>query len=89
MILCQTSNTRETDFWRNSLLIEGKPRRRFERLMRILSFSTPMVCPLPTTVMMLTSLGLVTGQIADEIEGISRCIEQLYGILNEESLKLR
>jgi hypothetical protein len=34
-------------------------------------------------------LGLVTGQIADDIEGISRYIEQLYGILNEDSLKLR
>ena len=33
--------------------------------------------------------GLVTGQIAGEIEGISRCIEQLYGVLNEESLKLQ
>lgn len=33
--------------------------------------------------------GLVTGQIAGEIEGISRCIEQLYGVLNEDSLKLR
>jgi hypothetical protein len=38
---------------------------------------------------LLYAYGLVTGQIADEIEGISRCIEQLYGILNEDSLKLR
>jgi hypothetical protein len=35
------------------------------------------------------SLGLVTGQIATEIEGIANCIEQLYGVLGEDSLKLR
>ena len=35
------------------------------------------------------SSGLVTGQIAMEIEGIANCIEQLYGVLREDSLKLR
>lgn len=33
--------------------------------------------------------GLVTGQIAAEIQGIGRCIEQIYGVLDEDSLKLR
>ncbi|KAF2670842.1 hypothetical protein BT63DRAFT_453207 [Microthyrium microscopicum] len=37
----------------------------------------------------LYAYGLVTGQIADEIEGIGKCIEQLYGVLDEDSLKLR
>jgi hypothetical protein len=33
--------------------------------------------------------GLVTGQIQDEIQVISHCIEQLYGVLNEDSLLLQ
>jgi hypothetical protein len=32
--------------------------------------------------------GLATGQIAKEIEEIFKCIEQLYGLLDEESLTL-
>jgi hypothetical protein len=37
----------------------------------------------------LHSAGLVTGQIGDEIKAIGRSIEQLYGVLNEDSLKLQ
>jgi hypothetical protein len=37
----------------------------------------------------LYAYGLVTGQIATEIEGIGSCIESLYGVLSEDSLKLR
>lgn len=40
-------------------------------------------------VITLTVLGLVTGQIAAEIEGVANCIEQLYGVMNEDSLELR
>jgi hypothetical protein len=31
---------------------------------------------------------LVTGQIAKEIEEVERLIERLYGVLNEDNLKL-
>jgi hypothetical protein len=34
-------------------------------------------------------IALVTGQIANEITSVSRQLERLYGVLNEESLKLR
>ena len=36
-----------------------------------------------------TLLALVTGQLAQDIKAIRNDIEQLYGILNEDSLKLQ
>jgi hypothetical protein len=34
-------------------------------------------------------LALVTGQIANEITSVGQELEKLYGVLNEETLKLR
>ncbi len=45
--------------------------------------------PAPVFLLANDDIGLVTGQIASEIQVISRCIEQLYGVLNEDSLKLQ
>jgi hypothetical protein len=47
-----------------------------------------MVCQSHTRALA-DKIGLVTGQIASEIQILSRCIEQLYGTLNEDSLKLQ
>lgn len=38
---------------------------------------------------MLTALALVTGQLAQDIASIGSDIETLYGVLNEDSLKLQ
>lgn len=38
---------------------------------------------------LLYAYALVTGQIADEIESVGRHLEKLYGVLNDENLKLR
>ncbi len=36
----------------------------------------------------LPNIELVTGQIAKEIERVGHLIERLYGVLNEDNLKL-
>lgn len=38
---------------------------------------------------LLYAYALVTGQIASEIEKIAELLEELYGIMDEESLRLR
>jgi hypothetical protein len=59
--------------------------------MRTMNFSMLTVCFLLIPVRSSTHLivALVTGQIANELGSVGAILEKLYGILNEESLKLR
>ncbi|KAF2835168.1 hypothetical protein M501DRAFT_465905 [Patellaria atrata CBS 101060] len=38
---------------------------------------------------LLYAYALVTGQLADEIQCVAQCIEELYGVLDEDNLKLQ
>lgn len=60
--------------------------------MKTMSFSMlTVIVPLPYSAIYPanTRVALVTGQIGEEIDTVSRLLEKLYGVLNEESLVLR
>ena len=94
MIHCPISITLEIDYWPNFLDTERMTLVIILPLIRILNYSMHMVRlpALAEPISICTDyfvIALVTGQLAVELEEVGRYIVQLYGTLDEDSLKLR
>ena len=53
-----------------------------------LHFFVPFAWNLMLTILF-TTIALVTGQLAQDIQSVATDIETLYGVINEEDLKLQ